>query len=157
MKLLIVSSVLISWIVLSSFSSVPYEWKDQKIQFHLPDFFLEEKSSDAEFVAKGRDVVFQLNVYMDELIEENQLKSFVSKIGIENFGLSQSKEFETINSKGFKGHCVKGLADGNLIYVVGLIDVDSGISYYGMIKYKGASNVDLSVARSIISSVEKYH
>ncbi len=148
--------VLVIGLVLSSFSEVPYEWKDQKIQFKLPDFFLTEKTNDLEFVASGKAMDFQLNVYMDELVEEAELNAFVTKIAKEQFGLTQVDGGAEIVKKGFKGYYQTGLVDGELLYVLGLLDNDTGIAYYGLIKYNDADEADRTFARNIIASFEKF-
>lgn len=156
MKALKVSLIVMVWFMSSSFSLVPYDWKDQKMQFKLPDFFMTETSNDLAFVAGGNEMVFELNVYMDELVEEYELDAFVSKIGDEKYGLSQSEGENDINGTGFKGHYKSGIVDGKLVYVLGIRDIASGISYYGLIQYENADHADRTFAKSIMASLEKY-
>ena len=141
------------WVFTSSFSSVvPYQWKDQQMNFLLPDHFIEEKHNDVEFLARGNDMSFQMEVYMDELLSENDLNEFVSRIGKTRFNLTQSEGEGDLQGQGYKGHFTYGLVEGKVVFVVGLLDLDLGLGYVGEIVFDDADKADLSIAQGILKS-----
>ena len=137
----------------SSFSSVvPYQWKNQQMSFLLPDHFIEEKHDDLAFLAKGNNMSFQMEVYMEELLTESDMNDFVFRMGEERYNLAQSEGEGDLQGQGYKGHFTYGLVDGKVVFVVGLLDLDLGLGYVGHIVYNDADKADLSIAQKIMKS-----
>ncbi len=150
----LVISALVLWVLVSSFSSVvPYQWKDQQMGFSLPDHFIEQRHNDVEFLAKGNDMSFHMEVYMEELLSENQLNQFTCKMGQERFDLEQCEGKGDLQGQGYKGHFVYGLVEGKLVFVIGLLDQELGLGYVGSIEFADADKADLSVAQGIMKSI----
>lgn len=131
-----------------------FDWRDQGISFTLPNDFAVKTDQEFEFEAEGDQMEFGLYAFNDADLSEEDVVNYT-------FGLAESLELqdiddaETIELNGFLGAYVIGYADGDLVFLLGMMNPDNDTNFYAIVTFFDDDEVAEEAALRILESIVK--
>jgi hypothetical protein len=131
-----------------------YVWEAYGISFTLADDFEEVVNNDEEFSAVGDGMEMAILPFSDENIDNSDIVAYTIEVG-NSLDLERVDNVNVIKLNGFKGAYVEGMADGEKIFLMGLIDPDSDTNFFVIITFLDDDENAIQEAINICKSFKK--
>ena len=147
-------SFLSLFVISKAQSQQEYTWDYYNLSFSLADDFKETTNSEEEFSADGDGMSMSIIPFENDAIDENDITAYTISIFSE-LGITRTDDVSLINLNGFKGGYAEGSADGERMFIMGLIDPGSATNFFVIITFGDDDENAVEEAVNICRSIKK--